>query len=48
VDVDGARFTRRASCCLMVELPGGALCISCPRRPPEERRALLAQVAAGR
>jgi hypothetical protein len=32
----------------MVELPGGALCISCPRRPPEERRALLAQVAGGR
>jgi ferric iron reductase protein FhuF len=45
VDVAGARFTRRASCCLMVELPGGALCTSCPRRPPAERQALLAQVA---
>jgi ferric iron reductase protein FhuF len=45
VDVAGARFTRRASCCLMVELPGGALCISCPRREPAERLALLAQAA---
>jgi hypothetical protein len=45
LDVAGARFTRRASCCLMVELPGGALCISCPRRPPEERQRLMAQVA---
>jgi len=45
VDVGGARFTRRASCCLMVELPGGALCTSCPRRPPEERRLLLAGAA---
>jgi ferric iron reductase protein FhuF len=45
VDVAGARFTRRASCCLMVELPGGALCTSCPRRPPAERHALLAQAA---
>jgi ferric iron reductase protein FhuF len=45
VDVAGARFTQRASCCLMVELPGGALCTSCPRRPPAERLALLAQAA---
>jgi ferric iron reductase protein FhuF len=45
VDVAGARFTRRASCCLMVELPGGALCTSCPRRPPAERAALLEQAA---
>jgi ferric iron reductase protein FhuF len=44
-DVAGARFTRRASCCLMVELPGGALCTSCPRRPPAERQALLEQAA---
>jgi ferric iron reductase protein FhuF len=44
-DVAGARFTRRASCCLMVELPGGALCTSCPRRPPGERQALLEQAA---
>ena len=45
VDVAGARFTRRASCCLIVELPGGSLCTSCPRRPPAERRGLLAQAA---
>ena len=41
VDVGGTRFTRRASCCLLVEVPGQAMCTSCPRRPPAERRALL-------
>jgi hypothetical protein len=45
VDVAGARFTRRVSCCLMVEVPGGSLCTSCPRRPPPERAALLEQAA---
>jgi hypothetical protein len=45
VDVAGARFTQRASCCLMVELPGGALCTSCPGREPAERQALLEQAA---
>jgi ferric iron reductase protein FhuF len=45
VDVAGARFTQRASCCLMVELPGGALCTSCPRRTPAERAELLEQAA---
>ena len=45
VDVAGARFTRRASCCLVEELPAGARCTSCPRRPPGERRALLEQAA---
>jgi hypothetical protein len=45
VDVAGARFTRRASCCLMLELPGGAVCTSCPRREPAERHALLQQAA---
>jgi len=45
VDVAGARFTQRASCCLMVELPGGALCTSCPRRTPADRLALLEQAA---
>jgi ferric iron reductase protein FhuF len=45
VDVAGARFTRRASCCLLVELPGGSLCTSCPRRPPAERRDLLERAA---
>lgn len=44
-DVAGARFTRRASCCLIEELPGGSRCTSCPRRPPAERRALLTQAA---
>jgi len=47
VDVAGTRFTRRASCCLMVELPGGSLCTSCPRRTPAERQLLLER-AAGR
>ena len=45
VDVAGTRFTQRASCCLMVELPGGSLCTSCPRRPPGERLELLRQAA---
>lgn len=45
VDVAGARFTQRASCCLMVELPGGALCTSCPGREPTERLMLLEQAA---
>jgi ferric iron reductase protein FhuF len=45
VDVAGTRFAQRASCCLMVELPGGALCTSCPRRPPAERLGLLRQAA---
>jgi hypothetical protein len=45
VDVGAARFTRRGSCCLMDRLPGGSLCTSCPRRPPEERRALLEAAA---
>ena len=39
VDVGGARFVRRASCCLVYRLPGGPLCTSCPRRPPAERAA---------
>jgi hypothetical protein len=45
VDVDGARFTRRASCCLVVELPGGDLCTSCPRRPPADRLLQLERAA---
>jgi ferric iron reductase protein FhuF len=44
-DVGGARFTRRASCCLLHELPSGSMCTSCPRRPPEERRSLLERAA---
>ena len=45
VDVAGTRFTRRASCCLVDHVPGGALCTSCPRRPPAERTQLLEQAA---
>jgi hypothetical protein len=45
VDVGGARFTRRASCCLVVELPGGDLCTSCPRRPPADRLLQLERAA---
>jgi ferric iron reductase protein FhuF len=41
VDVAGARFVRRASCCLLYRVPGEAVCTSCPRRPPAERRILL-------
>ena len=48
VDVDGARFVRRASCCLIYRLPGGPLCTSCPRRPPAERQRLLEDAAAWR
>jgi ferric iron reductase protein FhuF len=44
-DVGGARFTRRASCCLLYELPSGSMCTSCPRRPPAERRTLLERTA---
>jgi hypothetical protein len=44
VDVAGVRFTQRASCCLIYLLPG-ALCTSCPRRPPAERRLLLERAA---
>jgi ferric iron reductase protein FhuF len=45
LDVAGTRFTRRASCCLIDHMPGGALCTSCPRRPAAERQALLEQAA---
>jgi hypothetical protein len=41
VDVGGARFVRRASCCLVYLLPHGSLCTSCPHRSPAERRFLL-------
>jgi hypothetical protein len=45
VDVAGARFVRRASCCLLDRTPYGTLCTSCPRRPPVERRARLERAA---
>ncbi|WP_240619545.1 (2Fe-2S)-binding protein [Blastococcus sp. TF02-8] len=47
VDVAGTRFTRRVSCCLVDRLPSGATCLSCPRRAPGERQALLESVARG-
>jgi len=45
VDVAGARFTRRASCCLVDRATSQPMCSSCPRRPPAERAALLEQAA---
>jgi ferric iron reductase protein FhuF len=45
VDVDGARFTRRASCCLLYRVPHEPMCTSCPRRPPTERQILLEDAA---
>ncbi|WP_213577214.1 (2Fe-2S)-binding protein [Rhodococcus sp. USK13] len=36
------RFTQRASCCLIYETPGSAKCVSCPRRPAEDRLGGLA------
>jgi ferric iron reductase protein FhuF len=47
VDVEGSRFVRRASCCLIYRLPDGPLCTSCPRRPPSERGALLRRLTTG-
>lgn len=39
------RFTQRASCCLIYEVPGESKCTSCPKRAPEDRaRALAALV----
>ena len=46
VDVGGARFTRRASCCLLYLVPHEPMCTSCPRRPPVERQILLEDAAA--
>ena len=45
VDVDGVRFTRRASCCLLYRVPHEPMCTSCPRRPPTERQVLLEDAA---
>lgn len=45
VDVAGRVFVRRASCCLVYEAPGCEKCVSCPKRPPAERAALLADYA---
>jgi ferric iron reductase protein FhuF len=45
VDVAGARFTRRASCCLLYRVPHEVVCTACPRRPPEHRQVLLEDLA---
>ena len=46
VDVAGARFTRRASCCLLYRVPHEPVCTSCPRRPAAERLILLEDTAS--
>jgi len=46
VDVAGARFLVRSSCCLLYRA-GGDLCTSCPRRPADQRRDLLERAAPG-
>ncbi|MGW1742515.1 (2Fe-2S)-binding protein [Nocardia sp. NPDC001965] len=45
VEVAGRTFVRRASCCLVYEAPGCEKCVSCPKRRPAEREALLADYA---
>ncbi|WP_327119276.1 (2Fe-2S)-binding protein [Nocardia sp. NBC_01730] len=46
VAIGGRTFVRRISCCLVFEVPGCAMCTSCPKRPAAERNALLADLAA--
>jgi hypothetical protein len=46
VDVAGARFLVRSSCCLLYRA-GGELCTSCPRRRADQRHALLERAAPG-
>jgi hypothetical protein len=45
IEVAGRTFVRRASCCLVYEAPGCEKCVSCPKRRPDEREALLADYA---
>ncbi|WP_327150616.1 (2Fe-2S)-binding protein [Nocardia sp. NBC_01329] len=45
IEVAGRTFVRRASCCLVYEAPGCEKCVSCPKRRPEEREALLTDYA---
>lgn len=40
-DVGRAHAVRRASCCLIYEIPGGQKCVSCPRQTPSERNRRL-------
>ncbi|MGY1716974.1 (2Fe-2S)-binding protein [Geodermatophilus sp. SYSU D01106] len=44
-ELGGTRFVRRASCCLLVRLPGQPMCTACPARAPEHRRLLLEDAA---
>ena len=44
-DGSTARFTHRASCCLVYRVPHEVVCTSCPRRPPAERQVLLEDAA---
>ncbi|MFR9750275.1 (2Fe-2S)-binding protein [Nocardia sp. 004] len=46
VAIGGRTFVRRISCCLVFQVPGCALCTSCPKRPAAERQALLEGLAA--
>lgn len=39
------RFTRRASCCLLWQVPHEVVCTSCPRRDPVQRQVLLEDLA---
>jgi hypothetical protein len=42
VDVEGRRFVRRCSCCLLYQATGGfGKCPTCPRQRPEQRRQRL-------
>ncbi|MFQ1003343.1 (2Fe-2S)-binding protein [Modestobacter sp. SSW1-42] len=41
-----ARFTRRASCCLLDRVPHEVRCTSCPHRTPSERQVLLEDAAS--
>ncbi|WP_025350815.1 (2Fe-2S)-binding protein [Nocardia nova] len=45
IEVEARTFVRRISCCLVYEVPGCAMCTSCPKRPAAERARLLAELA---
>lgn len=47
-DLGERRFLRRASCCLLYEVPGQSKCGACPRRPPQDRLVRLQLAAAAR
>ncbi|MFC4126825.1 (2Fe-2S)-binding protein [Nocardia rhizosphaerae] len=43
VTIGTRTVVQRISCCLVYEVPGCQMCTSCPKRPREERAALLAE-----